>query len=130
MARYDTQQLSQVKLVLIAAHLPDCVFEGGFISGSIDSMPVSGVILELKRCLWDTKYVEEYNQFITLMKYPQWEERQAKALGIESVEKVPNVKRHIDETLIEDAAYRMPQWLANKSLDIYDLNLKGASEIW
>jgi len=132
MARTDLQQRAQVKLVIIAAHLPDCKFEGGFISGSIDSMPVSGLVLELHRTLWGTTYTQEYRDFLKLMENPQKLRRQAISLGLspESHNKVKNIKRHIDETLIEDAVYRMPQWLSDKAIEVYELNLKGEDELW
>jgi hypothetical protein len=128
----------EAKAVLIAAHL-DMRFEGHITSGSIDSMPVSGLILELKRCLWPPehggtrkRFDVEYGQFLKMIEFPNQERQQAKALGIPGYnhKKVKSVKRHIEDTLIEDGVDRMPAWLWEKCEEIWDMNLKGGVELW
>ena len=123
---------SEVAEVLIAAHLPGCKFEGRIISGSIDTMPVSGLILELKRCLWDTKHVKEYEQFLKMVEFPNQERQQAKVIGLNpnSHNKVKSIKRHIHDTLIDDGVEQMPAWLYHRCDEIYYINLKGVGELW
>jgi len=136
-----TIEWNQAKLVLIAAHLPDVKFEAHTSSSSVDALPVSTLILELHRCLWGTKHVKEYEQFLLMMQYPCDEKRQAVAIGLghkslmaairgKERHKVKNIKRHIDETLIEDGVAAMPKWLFIQCQDVYYFNLKGAGEIW
>lgn len=122
----------EAKEVLIVAHIPDCKFEGRIISGSIDSMPVSGFVLELKRCLWGTKFQKEYEQFLKMIECPCQERQQAKAIGIQpnSHRKVKAIKRHIEDTLIEDGVNRMPSWLYEKCSEVHYINLKGNGGLW
>ena len=141
-----TIEWNQAKLVLIAAHLPDVKFEAHTSSSSVDALPVSTLILELHRCLWGTKHVKEYEQFLLMMQYPCDESRQAVAIGRPEAgygrllaairgrrrpeNKIKNIKRHIEETLIEDGVAAMPKWLFIQCQDVYYFNLKGAGEIW
>ena len=136
---------TEAKEVLIVAHFPDVKFEGGITSGSIDTMPVSGLILELRQCLYDTKYVKEYEQFKTMIVYPKDEHRQAQALGLlpkgyESLlaamkrrkpqNKVANIKRHIEDTLIADGVDRMPKHLFERCAEVHYINLRGDGASW
>ena len=136
-----TIEWTQAKQVLIAAHLPDVKFEVHTSSSAVDAMPVSTLIFELRRCLWNTKHVNEYKDFLAMIQFPCDDARQAKAikLGHKSLlsaicgkdrHKVKNIKRHIDETLIEDGVVAMPKYLFIQCQDVYYFNLKGAAEIW
>lgn len=123
---------NEAKDVLIAAHLPDVKFEGRITSGSIDSMPISGLVMELRRCLWGTKYQDEYEQFKKMVEFPCQLRKQAKAIGLNSNSnnKAKNIKRHIEDTLIADGVERMPKWLYDKCDEVHYINLKGSGELW
>lgn len=139
----------EAKEVLIVAHYPDVKFEGHIISAT-DPAPISGIVLELRRCLWNTRYTSEYEQFRKLMLYPKDEHLQAIALdilpmGYESLlavlqrrkahNKLQSIKDHIENTLIADGVERMPGWLYDKCIEVHYINLreKGldkASRLW
>ena len=134
-----TTTYAQAADVLIAAHLPDVKFEGRIISGSIDTMPISGLILELRRCLWGVDfcgtrkmYDQEYEQFIKIMGCPPIDCQQAVALGLPygSGNKVKSIRQHIKDTLITDGVARMPVWLFNKCEMIWEDNLRGHVRLW
>ncbi len=133
---------NEAKDVLIAAHLPDVKFEAHTSSSSVDALPVSTLILELRRCLYKTKHTDEYQDFLAMIQYPCDERRQAKALKLghkallaaifdrKQERKVKNVKRHIEDTLIADGVDAMPDWLYEMCEEIHYLNLRGHGGIW
>jgi hypothetical protein len=144
-----TIEWDRAKQVLIAAHLPDVKFEAHMSASSVDALPVSSLILELRRCLWDTKHVDEYADFLRMIAYPCDERRQAVSIGLQRPEigygrlmvairgkrtrpnhKVKNIKRHIEETLITDGVNAMPGWLYSQCDEIFELNLKGHGDLW
>ena len=131
----------EVAEVLIAAHLPGCMFEGRITSGGIDFGPVNDLILDIKRCLWSVEfggtrkqYDKEYEQFLILCDYPCQLRNQAIVLGLDpdnNRKKVKSIKQHIQDTLIEDGVDRMPSWLFYFCYDaIWGINLKGHGDIW
>ena len=134
----------EAKEVLIVAHYPDVRFEGHVISAT-DPAPISGIVLELRRCLWNTRYPSEYAQFKKLMLYPKDERLQAIALdilpmGYESLlavlqrrkarNQVRGIKEHIEDTLIAEGIERMPRWLFDKCAEIHYINLRGEGGLW
>lgn len=132
---------TEAKEVLIAAHLPDVRFEMHTTSSAEDILPISMLVLELRRCLYNTKHTDEYKDFLAMIKYPCDESRQAKVLklGYKSLvdavfgrkqRKVKNVKRHIEDTLIADGVDAMPSWLYEMCEEIHYINLKGHGGIW
>ena len=144
-----TREFDHAKAVLIAAHLPDVKFEAHTSASSADILPVSVLILELRQCLYHTKHVDEYADFLKMMQYPCDEQRQAVAIGLQRPEigynrlliairgkrtkpnnKVKNIKRHIEETLIVDGVNAMPGWLYYQCRDIYDINLDLHGDLW
>lgn len=133
---------NEAKDVLIAAHLPDVKFEAHTSSSSVDALPISTLILELRRCLYKTIHTDEYKDFLVMIQYPCDERRQAKALKLghkallaaifdrQQERKVKNIKRHIEETLIADGVDAMPAWLYEQCAEIHYINLRGAGSIW
>jgi hypothetical protein len=133
---------TEAKDVLIAAHLPDVKFEAHTSSSSVDALPVSTLILELRQCLYNTKHTDEYRDFKVMIQYPCDERRQAKALKLghkallaaifdrQQERKVKNIKRHIEDTLIADGVDAMPAWLYEQCEEIHYINLKGHGDLW
>lgn len=140
---------NEAKEVLIAAHLPDVKFKEHTSSSSVDALPVSTLVLELRRCLWGTRYVKEYTDFLKMIEYPCDNQQQTVAIGLQHPEigygrlmvairgkrtrpdnKVKNIKRHIEDTLIADGVDHMPTWLYEMCEEIHYINLKGCGELW
>lgn len=132
---------NEAKDVLIAAHLPDVRFEMHTTSSAEDILPISMLVLELRRCLYDTKHTDEYKDFLAMIQYPCDEARQAKVLklGYKSLvdavfgkkqRKIKNVKRHIEDTLIADGVDAMPSWLYEMCEEIFYINLRGHGGLW
>ena len=132
---------SEARDVLIAAHLPDVRFEMHTSSSAEDVLPVSMLVLELRRCLYNTKHPGEYEDFLAMIKYPCDEARQSKALNLghkclidavfgKKQRKIRSVKRHIEDTLIAEGIDAMPSWLYDMCEEIYYINLQGHGELW
>ncbi len=130
MARVILQQNSNIKAVICESYKPDTTFrlnEGakGKVALSFSQMPVECILMEIHYCLYYTTYIVEYQWFLThfIADIPYL--TIAELNGQVSKEYIEN---HVD-AMLDDAVYRMPQWLANKCLDIYDTFLAAPKEI-
>ena len=117
-------QLTQIKEVIKESYRPDASFKGQGVktmkvNPSFSQMPIECIVMEVRSCLWDTPFIIEYQWFKAHMIGDVPYLTIAELIGMTEGQVVNRV-----DAMLDDAVYRMPRWLANRCLDIYDAFLK------
>ena len=121
MARVILQQSSQIKEVFCESYKPDTTFRVAGeakirVDMAVSQMPVECILMEIHFIVEATLHIAALQwfrmHFIDGVSYVEI----AEIWGGRSAGRIENA---VDD-MLDDAVYRMPQWLANKCLDIYD----------
>ena len=117
MAKVTSGQRSNIKVVICESYKPDTTFkdnEGYGSNPAFSSMPVECTLMEIRRTLWETTFITEYqwfrSHFMGGVEYRTIAELTGTSKG--------KVENRVDD-MLDDAVYRMPEWLATKCLGIY-----------
>jgi hypothetical protein len=126
MAKVTSGQRSSIKVVICESYKPDTTFrdnEGYGSNPAFSSMPVECTLMELHRTLWETAFITEYQwflaHFIGDVPYCTIAELAGLTCG-------QHVEDGVDD-MLDDAVYRMPEWLATKCLGIYTVFFRESS---
>jgi len=128
MASGNLQQYLQVRLVIRECYKPDTTFRVASETKrtanlAFSQMPLECILMEVRSCLWETEYIVELQWF--KMRYIDnvpWCQLALKA-GMKYGS--GNYIKERCDTMLDDAISKMPTWLFNRCLDIYDDHLKG-----
>lgn len=121
MARVILQQSSQIKEVIRESYKPDTTFrvEGEAktrVNLAFSQMPVECFLMEIHFIVESTEHLAALQWF--RMRYIDGLDYAliAEIWGGRTKGQIENAV----DVMLDDAVYRMPQWLANKCQDIYD----------
>jgi hypothetical protein len=125
MASTTAGQRSSIKIVICESYKPDTTFkdnEGFGGNPAFSQMPVECTLMEIRQTLWDTSYIVEY-QWFKMMQIAG-----VPVITISELVDLPKEKiaNQIDD-MLDDAVYRMPEWLATKCLGIYTVFFRESS---
>ena len=125
----NLHQLTQIKRVIEESYKEDTTFRTADHSGThsmvVPAMPVECILMEIRSTLWDTPYIAEFSWFKShyiggeswrdIVKHIGWRE------GAHTY-----FHQRVD-IMLDHAVYRMPNWLGNRCLDIYNSHIKVGS---